>query len=151
MAIKPVKSLDDLMLPEKSSVDLTRGDDVLRVPIQAVSLEEQEKLMEKYKSPSPPMQWRKDPDSGKMVFEPNPNDPAYLEAVEEISTKQTRALALAGIDIEIEGEDTDTKYENLRKKLTIGDLTILLGAIMELSNVGEDKIAEAKKSLSRKS
>ena len=142
-----VKSLSDILGPPDGSVDVPRGDEVLRIPIKAVSIEEQENLGEKYKAPAPPVQARPNPATGKMEFIPNENDPAYLEAVAQTSTSQTRALALAGMRFDVDGEDMEEKWGNLRKKLTIGDLAIILGGILSLSNVGDDKIEEAKNSL----
>lgn len=142
-----VKSLADIIGPPDGSVDLPRGEKILRIPIKAVSLEEQEKLADKYKAPAPPVQARPNPATGKMEFVSNEYDAAYVEAVEQVSRKQTRALALAGMRFEVEGKDLEEKWNNLRKKLTIGDLAIILGAILELSNVGDDKIEEAKNSL----
>ena len=142
-----VKSLSDILGPPIGSVDVPRGEETLRIPIKAVSLEEQEELAKKYRAPAPPVQARPNPVTGKMEFVANENDPAYLEAVEEVSGKQTRALILAGITFEIDGEDLEEKWGGLRKKLTIGDLTMITGAILELSNVGDDKIEEAKNSL----
>ena len=150
MSVKEVKSLDDLSLPEAGTIDIPRGDSALRVPIKAISLEEQERLSEEYKEPSPPKKMDKKGDrspTGKPGFYFDDTDPLYLKLVEETSQSQTRALAITGIDIDLPGEDVDEKWASLSAKLTIGDLSMILGAIMEMSNISDEKVEEAKRTL----
>jgi hypothetical protein len=150
MSVKQVKSLDDLSLPESGTVDIPRGSSFLRVPIKAISLSEQEALTEEYKTPGPPKKMDKTgqkTDSGKPGLYFDPDDPVYLRLIDEINTKQSRALAIKGIDITIEGESLEDKWAALSQRLTVGDLTMILGAILELSNISDEKVDEAKKSL----
>ena len=142
-----VKTLEDLTLPEGGWVELPRRDKALRVPIKAVSVDEQERFGKLYKGPKPPMQWKPDPNTGKMQMISNEFDAAYMEAVEKVNQSQSRALTIAGLGFEVEGVTVDEKWEALNKRLTIGDIAMILTAILEISNVGEDKVEEAKRYL----
>ena len=148
-AFQEVKTLEDLTLPKEGWVELPRKDKALRIPIKAVSLEEQEKLMTLYKSPAAPMQWKRDPNSGKMALVSNEADAAYLDALEQTNRSQSRALTISGLGLEIEGATIDEKWSALSKRLTIGDTAIILSAILEISNVGDDKVEEAKNYLTQ--
>ena len=149
--ITVVKSLADLALPGEGAVDVPRvGGKVLRVPIKAITLEEQEKWAEKYKPPRPPVQPRPNPETHKMEFIPNDTDPAYLDALQKHNNFNARLILITGLGFEVDGKDVDEKYENLAKQLTVGDLAIILGAILEISNVDDEIISTAKNSLSRR-
>lgn len=152
MEVKVVKTLADLEIPESGTVDLPRGDHSLRIPIKAITLEEQEEMQKDYKSPSPPRNFDK---TGKKTADGKPgfyfdtDDPVYRQQIEDTQFAQTRAMAIAGLDIPLEGDDIDEKWNSIRKKLTVGDLVIIMEAILELSNVSSEEVEEAKKYLNQ--
>lgn len=143
-----VTSLDDFELPEHGTVDIPRalGDD-LRIPIKAISLAEQDRMADDCKAPPPPRKFDKKGHftvSGKPGWYIDETDPLYLSLVEDVNKRQSKMLTLAGLDIKIEGADVDAKWANLSEKLSVGDQAMILGAVLELSNVNDDAISDAK-------
>ncbi len=144
MAVKVVKTLDDITLPESGFVNIKRGKSVLRIPIKAISLEEQERIEAEFEIPAPPKNF----DRERKVYYADENDPLYQKQVRDISSKRVYATAIASMDIEIPGENFDEKAANLRKHFTVGDLALVIDAYSELSNVSEKEVEEVKNSLS---
>lgn len=147
--VKKVKTLADLPLPDMGSVDLPRGDTVLRIPIRAISLEDSEKIDEQFKSPQAPRKFDKKgdfTDNGKPGWYFDDTDPVFKEQMAALATEQNHALVLAGIGIELEGATAAEKWENLRKHLTVGDLAIVQNAVLTLSNMTDEMIDAAKNS-----
>jgi hypothetical protein len=147
---REVKTLTDFTLPEGGTVDIPRGDEPLRVPIKAISLELQEHMDDKFKLPPPPRKFDKKgqyTDTGRPGFYVDAQDPLYVEQVEAVNTERVKAMMIEGLGVEIPGKDYEEKWSALKKRLTIGDLAMILEGIMEISNISDSKVEEAKNSL----
>jgi hypothetical protein len=146
--LKEVKTLADITAPESGTVDIQRGEDTLRLPIVPISQKEMDRITRLYAAPAPPLQWQRGPD-GKMVQVANEADPAYVEGVKELEAKQTHAVLVSGLGVEIPGEDVDEKWDALSERFSLGEMNIIISAIMRLSSLEDEMIAEAKNSLRR--
>jgi len=144
--MKVVKSVDDLFLPASGSVDLRGG--TLRIPIRVISQKQQQDIFDKYKEPRPPVQPKKD-GTGKMVFQPNENDPAWIAECDKRETERAKELFIIGIDIEFKGETVEEKWESVANVLTWGESMILLEAIFVASDVGDEAQEKIKNDFSR--
>ena len=149
MAVKHVKTLADITMPDKGTVDIEKGEDVLRIPIKVITQKLLEDITNRFRPPAAPVQWRRNPNTGDMEQFANENDPAWKEEMRNYEASQTKSILLAGLDLELPGETDDEKWGNLASRFSIGEMNALLAGIMELSKIGEDVIEQAKKSLSR--
>jgi len=143
--IKDVKTLADITLPEKGSVDIPRGKDSLRVPIRAISLEDQQRMSKQYETPAPPRKMRKDAQNrptGEWYLDAD--DPLYKQQISEVRDDLMRDMTLSGLAFEMEGETLEEKWARLCKVLTPGDLSIILDAVNKLSNIDEEMVDRVK-------
>ena len=146
--LKDITSLADISVPESGTVELVRGEDTLRIPIKAISQKDMDKILSLYSTPAAPIQPQKvDGRTIKMI--PNEGDAAYLEAVKKLESKQTHAVLLAGLDIDIPGETPDDQWDVISERFSLGEMVAVIGAIMSLSSIDEDAIDEVKNSLRR--
>ena len=141
--MKVVKSLADITLPKEGFVDIPRKGGDLRIPIRAIPANIHRKIMREAQAPAPPQKMRKDA-QGKPTGEwySDPNDPKYLELLDQSSDKMMAAVVLAGVALDIEGETEDAKFEALGERLTMGDLTIVVEGINRLGNITPEEEEE---------
>ena len=147
--MKEVKSLGDISLPENGTIDLPRPDEDLRIPIKAISLEEQQRMAKDWAPPPAPKKFDK---SGKMTENGKPgyyfdeSDSVYQASLVTIREGLKRDATITALAFEVDGEGLDEKWCNLAKKLTMGDLEIILGAVNELSNITNEEVEQVKNS-----
>jgi hypothetical protein len=149
MALKQVRSLADVDLPDKGTVDIVRGETTLRIPIKAITQADQNRITEEFKAPAPPVQWRKNPETNKMEQFANELDAGYQDTVRKNTMQQTQAFILLGIEMTVPGEDDDAKWQALSERFTLGEMNSILTGIMELSQLNQEAIEAAKNSLTR--
>lgn len=147
--MKEVKSLADISIPDTGSVDIKRGGDTLRIPIRPISQKEMDRITGLFRPPAAPEQNRPDPQTGKIVIVRNEADAAWLEAVKDLETRQTHAVLVGGMDIDIPGNTVEEKWDAISERFTLGEMNIIITAIMDLSSLEDEAIAEAKNSLRR--
>lgn len=143
--IKKVESLADVTLPETGTVDIPRGKDSLRVPIKAISLEDQQRMSDAYEAPSPPRKMGKDA-HGKAtgVWYHDADDPVYKATLREARDNLMKDMTISGLAFEVDGEDISEKWSNIAKKLTPGDLSMILDAVNKLSNISDEMVDSVK-------
>lgn len=151
--MKVVKSLDDITLPEEGTVDIPRPKGALRIPIRPIPMSDHQKMMRDHQPPAPPQKMDKTgeltPD-GKPGWYFDESDPVHQKIVSEKNDELMRELVLAGIALDIPGTPEE-RWLELSKRLTAGDMTLIMEGINRLSNITSEKADEAKNSSSPES
>jgi hypothetical protein len=138
MEIQDVKSLSDITLPDKGFADIFRKGKKLRIPIRALTAKESVEIERKTKAPQAPRNFdktgEKTPD-GKPGMYYDFNDPVYVELVAEKKAQFVYEYACTAIDL------PDVTVDYLKDHFTEGDLSIIVTAAHDLSNITtEDEV-----------
>ncbi len=149
MEVKLISSVGDIALPGKGTVDIPRGDSVLRIPIKTITAAEQQDIMERFQAPAPPFQPRKNSATGQIEFTKNESDPAWIESVRRLEQQQTKAFFLSGLDFKVEGDNVNEQYSSIAERLSMGEALMVIQSILEMSRIDDATIEKAKNSLSR--
>ncbi len=140
-----IKNLSDIPAVETGHVDLKRNGVVLRVGIKGISFKAQQEIEDKYQLPRPPVQYKRVPGMDKPQPVSNTEDAEYLKEIKRLSRDSFRETVLAGLDIEIDGNTIDEKWLALQNTgLVAGDIEFLAAGILQLSNLTDRDIRDAK-------
>ena len=138
--MKEITSLSDFTMPEEGYVEIPRknGEDE-RFPIRALSAGESQEIYDRNRAPAAPKKFDKTgkfTENGKPGWYYDESDPVHQQLVSEKSQAVTYEMAVAAIPI------PDLTVDYLKEHLTIGDISLILDAVNDLSNItSEDEEA----------